>query len=241
VDAVHPQIDEVHLRQVPLPEVFRLLLPLRGQPGHRRCGQPRPRAQELLQRRREIQRGQPVQIQQRQHLRHLRRLPRPRRQDLRRETMPLATFRVDPLVVHPRRRHRHRTGPGDHVPLQVVAVADHHPVPGLVQDVGELLDVRRDLGLQRRRQHLPGTVPDQLIQQRPRRTSRGLLRSFLSNYREHGRTFPTGVGTLALLEEPDGTSGRYALQAPQPEISHPQVSSIPPPNSMFRCRPQVRY
>src|SRR5664280_2467766 len=77
-------------------------------------------------------------------------------------------------------------------------------------------------------QHLPGTVSDQLIQQRPRRTSRRLLRSFLSNYREHGRTFPTGVRSPALLEEPDGTSGRYALQAPQPEISHPQVPSIPP-------------
>ena len=168
-----------------------------------------------------------MQIQQRQHLRHLRRLPRPRRQDLRGEPQPLIGFRVHPLVVHPRRGHRHRTGTGDHIPLLVVAVADHHPVPVRVQDVGELLDVRGDLGLQRRRQHLPGTVPDQLVQQRPRRSSRGLLRSFTSNYREHGRTFPTGVGAPALLEGPDGTSGRYALQAPQPEISHPQVPSIP--------------
>src|SRR5664280_1110915 len=87
--------------------------------------------------------------------------------------------------------HRHR---GDHIPLLVVAVADHHPVPVRVDDVGELLDVRGHLGPQRRRQHLPGTVPDQLIQQRPRRIGRRLLRSFLSNYREHGRTFPTGVG-----------------------------------------------
>src|SRR5664279_6660342 len=71
-------------------------------------------------------------------------------------------------------------------------------------------------------------ITDQLIQQRPRRLGRRLLRSFLSNYLQHGRTFPTGVGSPALLEEPDGTSGRYALRAPQPEISDPQVSSIPP-------------
>ena len=100
-------------------------------------------------------------------------------------------------------------------------------MPVLVDDVGELLDVRRDLRLQRRRQHLPGPITDQLIQQRPRRLGRRLLRSFLSNYLQHGRTFPTGVGSPALLEEPDGTSGRYALRAPQPEISDPQVSSIP--------------
>jgi hypothetical protein len=66
--------------------------------------------------------------------------------------------------------------------------ADHQAMPVLIDDVGELLDVRRDLGLQRRRQHLPGPITDQLIQQRPRRLSRRLLRSFLSNYREHGRT-----------------------------------------------------
>ena len=44
------------------------------------------------------------------HLRHLRRLPRPRRQDPRGEPLPLIGFRVHPLVVDPRRRHRHRTG-----------------------------------------------------------------------------------------------------------------------------------
>ena len=108
-----------------------------------------------------------MQIQQRQHLRDLRRLPRPRRQDLRREPLPLAGFLIDTLVVHPRRGHRHRTGPGHHIPLLVVPVAHHQPVPVLVEHVGELLDIRGDLGLQRGRQHLPGTIADQLIQQRP--------------------------------------------------------------------------
>jgi len=73
---------------------------------------------------------------------------------------------------------------------------------------GHLLDVRRHLSGQRGRQHLPGAVPNQHIQQRPRRRRRRLSRSFLSNYREHGRTFPTGVATPALLEEPDRTTGK---------------------------------
>ena len=132
--------------------------------------------------------------------------------DLRREPLPLTGFRVDPLVVHPRCGHRDRTGTGRHRPLLVVAVADHQPVPVLVADISELIDVRRDLGLQRGREHLPGTVADQLVQQRHR--GRLLLRTLLSNYREHGRTFPTGVGALALLEDLLwGLSGRYVLPA----------------------------
>ena len=51
-------------------------------------------------------------------------------------------------------------------------------------------------GPQRRRQHLPGTVPDQLIQQRHRFLLH--LRTLLTNYREHRRTFPPSVGALAL-------------------------------------------
>ncbi|WP_405183594.1 hypothetical protein OG225_42055 (plasmid) [Nocardia sp. NBC_01377] len=67
----------------------------------------------------------------------------------------------------------------------------------LVELIGELSDIGGDLGLQRGGEHLPGTVTDDLIEQRPGRT--GLLASSddVLNYREHGRTFPTGVGAPA--------------------------------------------
>ena len=63
-------------------------------------------------------------------------------------------------------------------------------MPVLVDLVGERLDVGGDLGLQRRREHLPGTVADDLIEQRPdpHRVLVGRIR--VVNYREHGRTFP---------------------------------------------------
>jgi hypothetical protein len=85
VDAVRPHIHVVHCGQIPVAEGLVVGLPLRGQPGHRRRGQARAGAQELLQRRDEVPAGQPVQIQQRQHLADLRRLPAPRRQDRRGE------------------------------------------------------------------------------------------------------------------------------------------------------------
>src|SRR5450759_2047866 len=53
------------------------------------------------------------------------------------------------------------------------------------------LDVGGDLGLQRCREHLPGTVTDQFIQQGPTHPRRGVLGAvLLRDYREHGRTFP---------------------------------------------------
>ena len=75
-------------------------------------------------------------------------------------------------------------------------------MPVLVADLGEPLDIGGDLRLQRGRQHLPGTIPDQLIQQRHRFLP--LLRGLLTNYRERRRTFPTSVGALALLEDLHG-------------------------------------
>ena len=46
---------------------------------------------------------------------------------------------------------------------------------GLVELVDERLDVRGHLGLQRRREHLPRTIADQLVQQRPTHRGRGVL------------------------------------------------------------------
>jgi len=48
----------------------------------------------------------------------------------------------------------------------VVAVADHQPST-ILELRGVVLDIDRDFGLQRRCQHLPGTVADDLIEQRP--------------------------------------------------------------------------
>ena len=62
----------------------------------------------------------------------------------------------------------------------------------LVDLIAVRVNVRGDLGLQRRRQHLPGTITDHLIQQRPAHGSRSVcvgLRTIM-DYLEHGRTFP---------------------------------------------------
>jgi hypothetical protein len=57
---------------------------------------------------------EPVQVQQRQHLNHLRALPTPRRQGHRPESDPLGGICIDPLVVDPRRDHLDRTRHGGH-------------------------------------------------------------------------------------------------------------------------------
>jgi hypothetical protein len=73
---------------------------------------------------------------------------RPCGQDRRREPLPLAGFQVRPLVVHPRRFHLHRTRAGHHRARLVVAMAVHQLTTVLVDLVGELLHIRRHLGLQ---------------------------------------------------------------------------------------------
>jgi hypothetical protein len=85
--------------------------------------------------------------------------------------LPFTGIGVDAPVVDPRRRHRHRSSGGQHLPLLVVAVAHHQTVARLVDLVGELLDVGGDFGEQRGREHLPGTVTNDLIQQRPTDTA----------------------------------------------------------------------
>ncbi len=107
-----------------------------------------------------------MQIQQRQHLGDLRALAAPRRQDRRGEPGPLTGRRVDALVVHPRRLDGHRAGRGQHLTRLVRAVADHQAPAVGVPLVDELGDVGVHLGLQRRGQHPPGALPDNLIDQR---------------------------------------------------------------------------
>lgn len=81
VDAVDPQVDVVGPGHIAAPERGGFVLPLRGQAGDRGGRQSGPRAEELLQCRPEVPAGQPMQIQQRQHLAHLRGLACPRGQD----------------------------------------------------------------------------------------------------------------------------------------------------------------
>jgi hypothetical protein len=132
-----------------------------------------------------------MQVQQRQHLGHLRRLARPGRQDRRRKPAPLASHHVEALVIDPRGAHRHPAGGGEHGPFLVAAIAHHQSMPVVIDLVDELGDIGRNLGLQRRRQHLAGTIADDLIEQRPPRTKIVVVGGFgIVNYREHGRTFP---------------------------------------------------
>jgi len=73
----------------------------------------------------------------------------------------------------------------------MVAVADHQPMTVLVELVSMCLDVGGDLGLQRRGQHLPGTVAHDLIEQKRATGPVGLVGGgLLVDYLEHGRTFP---------------------------------------------------
>jgi hypothetical protein len=127
VDAVHPDVDVVHAGQFAAGEVPVFLLPGLGQPGDRRRGQPRPGAEELLQRRHEVLRAQPVQVQQRQHLSHLRRPAAPRRQDQAAEPLLSAGGRVGALVVHPRRPDPDRARHRGHLSRPGMPVAHHQP------------------------------------------------------------------------------------------------------------------
>jgi hypothetical protein len=99
----------------------------------------------------------------------------------------------------------------------------------LIELAGVRVDVRGDLGLQRRSEHPPRPVPHDLIDQRPadrgglarplrhgsRRRIRGRWRRLaLGDYGEHGRTFPTRVGARACLIPSLGLLGKVRLPKP---------------------------
>src|SRR5262249_36503136 len=119
---------------------------------------------------------------------------RPRRQDRRREPLPLTGFRVNPLVVHAWCGHLHRTGTGGHVPRLVIAVAHHQPAAVLVTLVDEPGAVGIDLGPQRLGQHPPGTLAHDPIdyKRRPERHHRGrtLTVGIIRVCREHEPYLP---------------------------------------------------
>ena len=134
-------------------------------PGDRRRRQPGGvLAEQALQRRAEVAGREAAQVQDRDHLADLRRPARVRRQDPRAELLPLAGLLVDALVVHARRPDRDRARPDRHLALPRAAVADHQPMPVLVDLIAETLDVLVDLGPQRRRDHPPRALPRELVQ-----------------------------------------------------------------------------
>jgi hypothetical protein len=164
VDAVRPAVHVVPVRQVPAQERLPLGLPLDGQPGHHRGRQARAGAKERLQRRHEVQAGQPVQVQQRQHLGHLGATPAPARQDHAVELLTLARGRVGAPVVHPRADHLHLACPRGDGACRGVPVADHQPAAALVHFLTVGGQVGLHLRLQRDRQHPAGTLAEQLVQ-----------------------------------------------------------------------------
>src|SRR4051812_29711359 len=91
------------------------------------------------------------------------------------------------------------------------------------------LDVGRDLGLQRRGQHLPGAVADDLIEQRPARHDVVLVRLHgVVDYLEHGRTFPNQRANAG-PDQNQMTSDHPREGAPThvtPPEGHPQVLII---------------
>src|SRR5450755_330935 len=109
-----------------------MLLPLLAQPADRRRRQAGGvLAEQPLERGAEVPGRQAAEVQDRDHLSDLRRPPRIRRQDPRAEPLTL-TLLVDALVVDPGRADRDRPGPDRHLPLSRTAVADHQPVPLVV-------------------------------------------------------------------------------------------------------------
>ena len=194
VHPVRPHVHVVGLGEVALLEGGMVVLPLLRQPGHGRRRQAGRRAEELLQRGHEVPRGQPVQVEQRQHLTDLGRLAAPRRQDLRGEPHPLSGGRVHPPVVHARGCDLDGTCGSGHGPRPVVAVADHQAAPGLVRLRGQLGYVLVDFGLQCGGEHPPGALADDLVDQ-----GAELGRTVCVHYAEHGRAFPTRAANAGLL------------------------------------------
>jgi hypothetical protein len=181
-------------------------LPAGQQPTDSGRRQPSRRTEELFQGWDEVAGGQPVQVQQRQHLTDLRALAAPGRQDHRAEPGPLAGHRIHPAVIDPRRPHRNRTRGGHHLTLARVAVAHHQAPAALITLGGVGGEIVVDLGLQGSGQHPSGTLASQPIQVH----SQFGLHSLVSYYTQHcGVTLLAGVAApvshLGLVKQ-EGTS-----------------------------------
>jgi hypothetical protein len=94
----------------------------------------------------------------------------------------------------------------------------HQPTTLLITLADEPTDVSVNLSLQRGGEHPPRPLPNDLIDQRPRRQRRRIhsRRTTLHDYREHGRAFPTSASDAGLCLTPTWPPGRY----PHPALIH---------------------
>jgi hypothetical protein len=107
-----------------------------------------------------------VQVQDREHLGHLRRPSGVRRQDPRAEPLAL-TFLIDALVVDLRRADRDRPRADRHAPLPRTTITDDQPLAVLIDLLRERGNVLLNLGLERRRDHPTRTLTREIIERDP--------------------------------------------------------------------------
>jgi hypothetical protein len=157
-----------------------------------------------------------MQVQQGQHLGHLRALAAPRRQDHRTKADPLAGHQVSPTVVHPRRAHRNRPSHRRDLTLARVAVAHHQP-PAVLVTLGQVGgEVGVDLGLQRGGQHPPGALARQLVQVQ----AQLVMRLGIGDYTQHAAFLP-----------------RRRCHADASRICHPgRYAALTPPDPIHNFR-----
>ena len=111
----------------------------------------------------------------------------------------------------------------------MIAIANHQPPAMLIHLANVGVDVGGHLGPQRRGQHLPGPITDDLIQQRTaRRTTVLVGRLGVVDYLEHRRAFPnrrSNAGPDQNYMDFRSSSGRCAPSRHLAE-DHPQVLII---------------
>jgi hypothetical protein len=220
VDPIGPDVHVVPLTEIAAAKRLMVGLPGGDQTRDDRRRQPRRRAEERLQRGHEVAGGQPVQVQQRQHLSHLGTLAAPGRQDHRPEPHPLTAHRVGPAVVHPRRPHRDHPRRGRDRALAGLAVAHHQPPASLVPLDRVRGEIRIDLGLQRGGQHPPGALAHDRIQVQ----AQLVLRLGIGDYTQHAAFLPRRRSPRRRSQDlSSGKVRRAHISRPDP-----QLQVIPP-------------
>jgi hypothetical protein len=188
VNAVDPDVDVVAIPEIAALEAPVFLLPDREQVRDVGRAEPgRILAEQRLQRRPEVSAREPAQIQDRQHLGHLRRTPHVRRQDRTREPLPLS-FGIRPPIVDPPRRDLERSRTDRH-PARAPSRCEPQSTTLPIALPSETLQIGIDLDLQYRREHPPSAFPCKVVQAQ-RELVRLPLRSSLTTFSIGGVSFP---------------------------------------------------
>ncbi len=215
VHAVRPEVDVVDPAQAALPPAVVLGLPGLREPPHGRGGEARPRTEEGRERGQEVARREPPQVEQRQHLGHLRRTPHVGRQQRRDVALTVAA------VVDARRLHGDAARGGRDLARAGVAVAHGQPPARRVDRNGVALEVGLAFGLQRQREHLLGGQAAELVQAHLLLGPHLLMPASLMHYPQHPAysSRPASSGHLLL---DSGRVRRLSL------LADPQLPGIPP-------------